>query len=121
MRLKAILVSSPTISSADAPAHDSETASCRSIQRAPIAWNPDRGGHPGLRDVFVPPTTNGGNIVVQIKKACQGQPKEIAAALYGNSAAQYRYRDVTAVEEANDASSNTAHGPGHDATRPRAE
>jgi 4-hydroxy-3-polyprenylbenzoate decarboxylase len=52
-----------------------------------------------VRDVFVPPITNGVNIVVQIKKAYQGQPKQIAAALWGSSAAQYRYKNVTVVEE----------------------
>src|SRR5207302_1141678 len=56
-------------------------------------------GIPGVRDVFVPPITNGVNIVVQIKKAYQGQPKQIAAALWGSSAAQYRYKHVTVVEE----------------------
>ena len=39
------------------------------------------------------------NIVVQIRKAYQGQPKQIAAALWGSSAAQYRYKHVTVVEE----------------------
>ena len=29
----------------------------------------------------------------------QGQPKQIAAALWGNSAAQYRYKHVIVVEE----------------------
>jgi hypothetical protein len=57
-----------------------------SIHRARDRLESYRGGHPGLRDVFIAPITNGGNIVVQIKKACQGQPKEIAAALYGSTA-----------------------------------
>ena len=36
---------------------------------------------------------------MQIKKHYQGQPKQIAAALWGNSAAQYRYKHVIVVEE----------------------
>ena len=44
-----------------------------SVQRAAIAWNILIGaGIPGIRDVFVPPITNGVNIVVQIKKAVPG-------------------------------------------------
>ena len=39
------------------------------------------------------------NIVVQIRKAYQGQPKQIAAALWGNSAAQYRYKHVIVVDD----------------------
>ena len=39
------------------------------------------------------------NLRVQIKKHYQGQPKQIAAALWGNSAAQYRYKHVIVVEE----------------------
>ena len=38
-------------------------------------------------------------------KAYQGQPKQIAAALWGNSAAQYRYKHVYVVEDDIDASS----------------
>jgi hypothetical protein len=48
-------------------------------------------GHSG------PPITNGVNIRVQIKKHYQGQPKQMA--LWGNSAAQYRYKHVIVVEE----------------------
>jgi 4-hydroxy-3-polyprenylbenzoate decarboxylase len=39
------------------------------------------------------------NICVQIRKHYQGQPKQIAAALWGNSAAQYRYKNVIVVED----------------------
>src|SRR5207249_4461490 len=71
-----------------------------------IAWNIlTAAGIPGVRDVFVPPITNGVNIVVQITKAYQGQPKQIAAALWGSSAAQFRYKHVTVVEEDIDPSS----------------
>src|SRR5260370_8898603 len=36
---------------------------------------------------------------IQIKEHYQGQRKQIAAALWGNSAAQYRYKHVIVVEE----------------------
>lgn len=88
------------------PGSYSEHSVMSSIQRAAIAWNIlTVAGIPGIRDVFVPPITNDVNIVVQIKKAYPGQPKQIAAALWGNSAAQYRYKHVTVVEEDIDASS----------------
>ena len=71
-----------------------------SVQRAAIAWNILNGaGIPGILDVYAPPITNGVNLRVQIKKHYQGQPKQVAAALWGNSAAQYRYKHVTVVEE----------------------
>jgi UbiD family decarboxylase len=88
------------------PGSYSENSVMSSVQRAAIAWNIlTAAGIPGIRDVFVPPITNGVNIIVQIKKAYQGQPKQIAAALWGNSAAQYRYKHVTVVEEDIDPSS----------------
>jgi 4-hydroxy-3-polyprenylbenzoate decarboxylase len=88
------------------PGSYSENSVMSSIQRAAIAWNILNGaGIPGVRDVFVPPITNGVNIIVQIKKAYQGQPKQVAAALWGNSAAQFRYKHVTVVEEDIDPSS----------------
>src|SRR5215472_8629541 len=68
----------------------SENSVMSSVQRA---------GIPGILDVYAPPVTNGVNIRVQIKKHYQGQPKQIAAALWGNSAAQYRYKHVLVVEE----------------------
>jgi 4-hydroxy-3-polyprenylbenzoate decarboxylase len=84
----------------------SENSVTSSIQRAAIAWNIlTAAGIPGIRDVFIPPITNGVNIVVRIQKAYQGQPKQIVAALWGNSAAQYSSKHVTVVEEDIDASS----------------
>jgi 4-hydroxy-3-polyprenylbenzoate decarboxylase len=78
----------------------SENSVMSSVQRAAIAWNILNGaGIPGILDVYAPPITNGVNIRIQIKKHYQGQPKQIAAALWGNSAAQYRYKHVTVVEE----------------------
>jgi UbiD family decarboxylase len=82
------------------PGSYSENSVMSSVQRAAIAWNILNGaGIPGILDVFAPPITNGVNIRIQIKKHYQGQPKQIAAALWGNSAAQYRYKHVIVVEE----------------------
>lgn len=82
------------------PGSYSENSVMSSVQRAAIAWNIlDGAGIPGVLDVYAPPITNGVNIRVQIKKHYQGQPKQIAAALWGNSAAQYRYKHVIVVEE----------------------
>jgi UbiD family decarboxylase len=88
------------------PGSYSENSVMSSVQRAAIAWNIlTAAGIPGVRDVYVPPITNGVNIVVQITKAYQGQPKQIAAALWGSSAAQFRYKHVTVVEDDIDPSS----------------
>src|SRR6059036_405562 len=82
------------------PGSYSENSVMSSVQRAAIAWNIlTTAGIPGIRDVHVHPITNGVNICVQIKKHYQGQPKQIAAALWGNSAAQYRYKHVVVVED----------------------
>jgi UbiD family decarboxylase len=64
------------------------------VQRAVTALNILNGaGIPAIA------STNGVNIRVQIKKHYQGQPKQIAAALWGNSAARYRYKHVIVVKE----------------------
>ena len=82
------------------PGSYSENSVMSSVQRAGIAWSIlNNAGIPGVLDVFAPPITNGVNIRIQIKKHYQGQPKQIAAALWGNSAAQYRYKHVIVVEE----------------------
>ena len=88
------------------PGSNSENSVMSSVQRAGIAWNILKGaGIPGVRDVYVHPISNGVNIVVQITKHYQGQPKQIAAALWGNAAAQYRYKNVFVVEDDIDPSS----------------
>jgi 4-hydroxy-3-polyprenylbenzoate decarboxylase len=88
------------------PGSYSENSVMSAVQRAGIAWNILKGaGIPGVKDVYVHPITNGVNIVVQIRKAYQGQPKQIAAALWGNSAAQYRYKHVFVVDDDIDPSS----------------
>ncbi len=81
------------------PGSFSENSVISSIQRAAIAWNIlNAAGIPGISDVYVHPITNGTNICVQIRKHYQGQPKQLAAALWGASAAQYRYKNVIVVE-----------------------
>jgi 4-hydroxy-3-polyprenylbenzoate decarboxylase len=88
------------------PGSYSENSVMSSVQRAAIAWAILTGaGIPGIRDVYVPPITNGVNIHVQITKHYQGQPKQIAAALWGASAAQFRYKHVVVVEDDIDPSS----------------
>jgi UbiD family decarboxylase len=82
------------------PGSFSENSVMSSVQRAAIAWNIlTTAGIPGIRNVFVHPITNGTNIAIQIHKHYQGQPKQIAAALWGSGAAQYRYKNVIVVEE----------------------
>lgn len=82
------------------PGSMSENGFMASIQRAASAWNIlEDAGIPGILDVVCTPITVGVNVVVQIKKAYQGQPKQIAAALWGNSASQYKYKNVMVVEE----------------------
>ncbi len=82
------------------PGSYSENSVMSSVQRAGIAWNILLGaGIPGIRDVYVHPITNGVNVCVQIRKHYQGQPKQIAAALWGASAAQFRYKHVYVVED----------------------
>ncbi|MFQ5828763.1 MAG: UbiD family decarboxylase [Candidatus Methylomirabilia bacterium] len=82
------------------PGSFSENSVMSSVQRAAIAWNIlASAGIPGIRDVFIHPITNGTNICIQIRKHYQGQPKQIAAALWGSGAAQYRYKNVIVVED----------------------
>ncbi|MBI2217732.1 MAG: UbiD family decarboxylase [Candidatus Rokubacteria bacterium] len=88
------------------PGSASENSVMSSVQRAAIAWNIlVAAGIPGIRDVVVHPITNGTNVCVQITKHYQGQPKQIAAALWGASAAQFRYKHVFVVEDDIDVSS----------------
>jgi UbiD family decarboxylase len=88
------------------PGSFSENSVMSSVQRAAIAWNIlKNAGIPSITDVYVHPITNGTNICVQIKKQYQGQPKQIAAALWGSSAAQYRYKHVFVAEDDIDISS----------------
>ncbi len=88
------------------PGSMSENGTMGAIQRAATAWNIlENAEIPGILDVVCNPITVGVNIVVQIKKMYQGQPKQIAAALWGHGAARYKYKNVMVVEEEIDPSS----------------
>jgi 4-hydroxy-3-polyprenylbenzoate decarboxylase len=88
------------------PGSTSENGTMGAIQRAATAWNIlENAEIPGILDVVCHPITVGVNIVVQIKKMYQGQPKQIAAALWGHGAARYKYKNVMVVEEEIDPSS----------------
>jgi UbiD family decarboxylase len=88
------------------PGSFSENSVMSSVQRAAIAWNIlSAAGISDVRDVYVHPITNGVNICVQLRKRYQGQPKQVAAALWGNNAAQYRYKHVIVVDDDIDPSS----------------
>lgn len=82
------------------PGSYTENSVMCAVQRAAIAWNILEGaGIPGIRDVYVHPVSNGTNVCVQIEKQYEGQPKQIAAALWGASPAQYWYKNVLVVDE----------------------
>ncbi|SRR5579875_1845701 len=77
-----------------------EYAFVAAIQRAAIAWETLRqAGIPGIVDVFVHPVSNGTTVVVQIKKLYEGQPKQIAAALWGSASGRTVGKFVIVVDE----------------------
>ena len=68
--------------------------------RSAIAWNAlESAGVPGVTDVFGQPIQAGVNIVVQLHQTYRGQAKQVAAALWGNSASHVRYKHVTVVDD----------------------
>jgi UbiD family decarboxylase len=86
-----------------------ESAYYGAIHRAGAAWNVLRAaGIPGILDVYIEPITNGTTLIVQIKKQYEGQPKQIAAALWGSNAANYFYKRVIVVEDDIDPSDHDA-------------
>lgn len=91
------------------PGASGENSHISAIQRAAIAWNLlESQGISGIKNVYVHPVTNGTNIIVQIKKTYEGQPKQIAAALWGSGAATFRYKYVIVVDEDIDPSDYSA-------------
>ena len=71
-----------------------------SVMRSATAWNAlDSAGVPGVTDVFGMPIQAGVNIFVQIQQTYRGQAKQVAAALWGNSASHVRYKHVTVVDQ----------------------
>jgi len=82
------------------PGASGENSHMSAIQRAAIAWNILRtAGISGILDVYVHPVNNGTTVIVQIKKLYEGQPKQIAAALWGSNASTFRYKIVIVVDE----------------------
>jgi UbiD family decarboxylase len=64
-----------------------------------IAWNMmEDAGVPGITDVWMVPVTTGTNIVVQIHKMYRGHARQVAHALWGTTAAQWFFKNVTVVE-----------------------
>lgn len=82
------------------PGSFTENAVMSSVQRTATAWNAlDQAGVPGITDVWGPPIHAGVNLFVQIKQTYRNQAKQVAAALWGNSASHVRYKHVTVVDE----------------------
>lgn len=91
------------------PGASGENSFMSAVQRSAIGWNILKTqGIPGVKSVYVHPVTNGTNVVVQITKTYEGQPKQIAAALWGSGAAQFRYKNVIVVDEDIDPSDYSA-------------
>lgn len=77
------------------PSWPNESSTLGSIHLAAITWNIlESQGVPGILDIVPAPVT-----MIKIHKSFQGQPKQIAAALWGSSAAQYNYKIVIVVDE----------------------
>lgn len=82
------------------PSASGENSFMSAIQRAAIAWRILQvAGIPGILDVYIHPVNNGTTVIVQIKKTYEGQPKQIAAALWGSGASLSRYKIVIVVDE----------------------
>lgn len=82
------------------PGSLSENAIMSSVQRTATAWNAlESAGVPGVVDVWGMPIHAGVNINVSIKQTYRGQAKQVAAALWGNSASHVRYKHVTVVDD----------------------
>jgi 4-hydroxy-3-polyprenylbenzoate decarboxylase len=76
-----------------------ENAVMSSIQRSATAWNAlESAGVPGVTGVWGMPIHAGVNLNVQIKQTYRGQARQVAAALWGNSASHVRYKHVTVVD-----------------------
>ena len=81
------------------PGSYSENPVMSSIQRSATAWNAlESAGVPGVVDVFGMPIQACVNTVVSINQTYRGQAKQVAAALWGNSASHVRYKHVTVVD-----------------------
>ncbi|MPY71656.1 MAG: UbiD family decarboxylase [Alphaproteobacteria bacterium] len=82
------------------PGSYSENEVMSSIMRSATAWNAlESAGVPGVVDVYGQPIQAGINTVVSIHQTYRGQAKQVAAALWGNSASHVRYKLVTVVDD----------------------
>jgi 4-hydroxy-3-polyprenylbenzoate decarboxylase len=82
------------------PGSGCENSVMSSVQRAAVAWNIlEKQGVPGILDVFIHPVNIGTTVCVRIHKTYQGQAQQIAAALWGSGAAQFRYKNVFVADE----------------------
>ncbi len=82
------------------PGSFTENAVMSSIQRTATAWNAlDSAGVPGITDIWGPPIHAGVNLFVQINQTYRNQAKQVASALWGDSASHVRYKHVTVVDQ----------------------
>jgi|TARA_B100000315_G_scaffold249055_1_gene279726 4-hydroxy-3-polyprenylbenzoate decarboxylase len=81
------------------PGSFTENAVMSSVQRTATAWNAlEKAGVPGITDVWGAPIHAGINLNVQINQTYRNQAKQVAAALWGDSASHVRYKHVTVVD-----------------------
>jgi len=82
------------------PGFPSEDSPLCAYSWSAIAWNMlEDFGVDGVTDVWMPPVTTGTNIIVQIHKRYRGHAQQIGNALWGTSAGQWFFKNVTVVEE----------------------
>jgi 4-hydroxy-3-polyprenylbenzoate decarboxylase len=77
-----------------------ENSIMSSVQRAAVAWNIlDRAGVPGVTDVHCPAANNGTTLIIQLHQTFRGQAKQAACAIWGSSAAHFRYKHIWVVDD----------------------
>ncbi|MGH7906214.1 MAG: UbiD family decarboxylase [Candidatus Binataceae bacterium] len=77
-----------------------ENSHLSALQRAAMAQRILRNaGISGIGEIHVHPITKGTTIIVQIKKLYEGQPKQIAAALWGDRSSTYQNKIVIVVDD----------------------
>ena len=82
------------------PGFPSEDSPLCAYSWSAIAWNMlEDFGVDGVTDVWMPPVTTGTTIVVQIDKRYRGHAQQIGNALWGTSAGQWFFKNVTVVEQ----------------------
>ncbi len=82
------------------PGMPNEDSAMFEVSLAAVAWNVlEDAGVPGVLDVYVPPVTVGTHVFVQIHNTYRNHAKQVAAALWGASPAQWFYKHVFVFEE----------------------